>query len=253
MKSSIAAIILGFCGVAIFCGFVFLGGEKSRAPRVETATARVVPAQVVPQSDDYHIGMVEAAVREKGFSGNLLRALIHVESGGRHEAERHEPKLGTSSVGLTQVLGTTAAIYGVKKHELRDRETSIWVGGLYLRDCLRHESGDIKFGLACYNAGPRKKRHYPAAALCYADKVKGVYEQIKRGEKADSIRVSPRRCAANARSSAPKSRSRRRESGFAIVSRTHERGDRAAYAATTGAAATQRKGGGASRANVARG
>lgn len=253
MKSSIAAIILGFCGVAIFCGFVFLGGEKSRAPRVETATARVVPAQVVPQSDDYHIGMVEAAVREKGFSGNLLRALIHVESGGRHEAERHEPKLGTSSVGLTQVLGTTAAIYGVKKHELRDRETSIWVGGLYLRDCLRHESGDIKFGLACYNAGPRKKRHYPAAALCYADKVKGVYERIERGENPQSIRRAPRKGPAGARSSAPERRSGRRGRGRAGIPGSYEHGARATYASTASATATQRKGGGSSRTHVARG
>lgn len=178
------AVFLAVC-CFFLCSFKPLSPAEFRKkyaiPEPRPAVQIVKPRE---RTVDEHIDEVSSLIKQKGFTKWLLRGLIHVESGGNPKARRFEKKLNTSSRGMTQVLETTAAIFGVKGHELEDPETAIYVGAFYLRDCLKHERGDQLFALACYNAGPKKSiSQYPKKSIRYAQNVIAVSKRIQRGEK----------------------------------------------------------------------
>jgi hypothetical protein len=179
--------VRGVIGIAVFSFLILCGFgrfERREIPRqvttIEIKRGPVIRAE--SKTVEHYIEDVSSAVRIRGFA-NLLRGLIHQESGWKPHARRAEPKLRTASIGLTQVLGTTARGFGVKPHELTDPETSVWVGALYLKDCIKHERGDQFFALACYNAGPKKNRGlYPKKSIAYARSVTALKARFDRGD-----------------------------------------------------------------------
>lgn len=162
-------VVLALCGFSRIESDAELVARYSRpSTTVLLPLGRVAPAQKVKTIDE----IVTEAADTIGIRENLLRGMIKVESDWDSKARREEPKIKTRSRGLTQVLETTAAIYGVKPHELEDPETSIWTGGLYLRDMIKHEKGSEFWGVVAYNAGPKKSRAlYPKSAIVHARKV----------------------------------------------------------------------------------
>lgn len=168
----IFVLVLFFAVLGLF-GFKNVESDADLVARYSRPSRTVLLpiGRVVPKTksvDDH----VNEAAKIIGLRPALLRGMIDVESSWNPNARREEPKIKTRSRGLTQVLETTAAIYGVKGHELKDPETSIWVGGFYLRDMIKHENGSEFWGVVAYNAGPKKNRSlYPRSAIIHATKV----------------------------------------------------------------------------------
>jgi len=81
---------------------------------------------------------------------NLIGSLINVESGGNPNAV--SPKGAT---GLTQIMPETAKNpgYGVQPMQGNTPDEQIRFGSDYLRAMIKQNGGDVKKGLAAYNAG----------------------------------------------------------------------------------------------------
>lgn len=110
-----------------------------------TRIADLAPAQ-------YHDLLLRTAERH-GLDPRLLAAVIKLES--RYD----NTTVGThGEVGLMQILAATgawlASVAGMESYDLRDDETSLELGALYLSINLR-EYGTVEKALAVYNGGPR--------------------------------------------------------------------------------------------------
>ena len=127
-------------------------------------------------------GLLERKAAEYGIPPDLLRAVVHVESGGNPWAMRYEDhwrwftdldkysgsyqSLDTekqaqkTSWGLMQIMGGTARGMGFDGRflsELLDPETNLTWGCMYLRNqYLRY--GCWEDAVAAYNAGSVRKR-----------------------------------------------------------------------------------------------
>lgn len=113
---------------------------------------------------------LDAAARESGVDGALLRALVAVESGGRADAE--SPK---GARGLLQVMPATAraeaerlGLGPLDDEALLVPAVNLRIGASYLARLLARYGGDEAFALAAYNAGPtaveRWRRRLPHLA-----------------------------------------------------------------------------------------
>jgi len=100
----------------------------------------------------------------------LLASLIYVES-------RWNPKAQSwaDACGLTQVVHRYA---DESCEDLKDPQTSIRVGAEKLRKWIDVAGGDVRGGLACYNAGYVCLKSSEAAG--YARKVLRICEEIRR-------------------------------------------------------------------------
>ena len=85
-----------------------------------------------------------------GLSREVAFNLVKVESSFKANAVS-----SAGAVGLTQVLPSTAAIYGVSRNDLFDREVSLYVGFSYL-SYLYNLFDDMPTALAAYNSGPTR-------------------------------------------------------------------------------------------------
>lgn len=100
---------------------------------------------------------INNAAKRFSLDPELIRAIIKVESGFNPFAVSHK-----GAQGLMQLMPQTAK-------EMRvdfpfEAEDNIMGGSRYLRKMLNLFEGDLKLGLAAYNAGParvRKKRSVP--------------------------------------------------------------------------------------------
>lgn len=128
----------------------------------------------------------------------LVKSLIQIESSGNPWAMRYESKwrwflkpsywawrlkisdsteriAQSSSFGLCQVMGAVARELGFEGHltELCDPAVGIKYGCKKLKQCIDRYDGDIRKGLAAYNAG------YAASKIGqrYADKVMKQWER----------------------------------------------------------------------------
>jgi soluble lytic murein transglycosylase-like protein len=93
---------------------------------------------------DRHIWRAESRF---GVAGNLLRAVIRVES-------NFDPRAISSAGarGLMQLMPMTARAFGVKN--VFDPAENIQGGARYLSELARSFRGDIVLTLAAYHAGP---------------------------------------------------------------------------------------------------
>ena len=99
---------------------------------------------------------IDAAARESGVDGALLRALVAVESGGRPDAVS-----ARGARGLLQVMPATARAEAMRlglgalgDEALADPAVNLRLGASYLARLLARYGDDEAFALAAYNAGP---------------------------------------------------------------------------------------------------
>jgi hypothetical protein len=93
---------------------------------------------------DRHLWRAEL---RSGVSGDLLRAVIRVES-------NYNPRAVSSAgaKGLMQLMPLTAKLYGAK--DAFDPAQNIQAGAAYLRQLAQWFNGDLVLTLAAYHAGP---------------------------------------------------------------------------------------------------
>ena len=89
----------------------------------------------------------------------LVMGIIAQESGFNSLAKRYEPKLDTSSYGLTQILYTTAKDYGFTGDEdsLFDDNVNLKFGLKYLKKQYDKYNQNIQDTISAYNLGTAKK------------------------------------------------------------------------------------------------
>lgn len=90
--------------------------------------------------------LVARAERAHGLPTGLMRALVAVESGG--QPHRISP---AGAMGPAQLMPGTARLLGVK--DPFDPQSSIDAGARYLAQLILR-NGDLRLGVAAYNAGP---------------------------------------------------------------------------------------------------
>jgi soluble lytic murein transglycosylase-like protein len=91
--------------------------------------------------------LIDAYARQYGVRGDLVRAVIQVESGFNPRARSSK-----GAMGLMQLMSGTASDLGVTNPY--NPEENIRGGVAYLRTLLDRYSNDEQLALAAYNAGP---------------------------------------------------------------------------------------------------
>lgn len=120
---------------------------------VEGLPEPISSAQIADLAPPEYHSLVLRTAQRHGLDPRLLAAVIKLES--RYDSST----VGThGEVGLMQILATTGAwladYAGMERYDLRDDETSLELGALYLQINLR-EYGSVGQALAVYNGGPR--------------------------------------------------------------------------------------------------
>lgn len=81
-----------------------------------------------------------------GLNPRLVEAVAMAESGGNQGAVSP-----VGAIGVMQLMPGTARGLGVNPRNL---EENIWGGGMYLKQQLDRQQGNVPLALAAYNAGP---------------------------------------------------------------------------------------------------
>lgn len=94
----------------------------------------------------------------------LIHAIIKIESNYNTLAERYEPKLNTSSIGLMQILRTNSKFCGLNHYSaLFDPSTNIKCGILILKSAIARQKS-VLGALIEFNGGPNCSKN----PTCYA-------------------------------------------------------------------------------------
>lgn len=95
------------------------------------------------------------AAQSAGVNQNLSLAIVKVESNFKPNAIVNEPRLKTKSVGLFQILHTSAKGLGFKGtiRQLQNPDVNIKYGIKYLQICTNKHKEKIKNIICCYNCG----------------------------------------------------------------------------------------------------
>lgn len=191
--------------VLLFCTGLVVGSLGWCIAVLSKPVAKLQPVHVIYGSTGERPPVtLESIARDTlnpKITGNVLKAIIRVESAGNRLAKRKEPELlkrlctvakrrngmtffsiapgclkarepEATSHGFMQVLGSTAKKIGVHYTELYRPIENIETGAFVYRKCMEHEKNDRFWAAACYNAGPKKNRKfYPASSVEYARKV----------------------------------------------------------------------------------
>lgn len=93
---------------------------------------------------------------------NLIKAECFRESSGREDASRWEGNVGEYSIGLMQILLSTAKSLGFQgtKDQLFDPKTNIFYGAQYLKFWMDKTNNDLALSSSCYNGGYRALNYY---------------------------------------------------------------------------------------------
>jgi soluble lytic murein transglycosylase-like protein len=125
---------------------------KADAPAAAQPNARR-PLPIELERKPFAREILQAAA-DASVDPALVHAVIHVESGYRHEAI--SPK---GALGLMQVMPGTAARYGANAAKLNAKK-NLNVGTRYLRDLMGMFNDRLDLVLAAYNAGEGAVRRY---------------------------------------------------------------------------------------------
>lgn len=100
---------------------------------------------------------ITAAAQRAGVPLLLTRALVAKESGFDPNAVRGEPQLGDASIGLMQILLSTAQHYhpGITVAQLKEPAVNLAIGTQLLADLLAKGGGDWWRAASAYNGGWR--------------------------------------------------------------------------------------------------
>jgi soluble lytic murein transglycosylase-like protein len=100
-----------------------------------------------------YASLIRAAAQKHGVNEKLIAGVIGAES-------NFDPKAVSRrrALGLMQLLPETAARYSVGN--VFDPAQNIDAGTHYLKDLLARYSGNLRFALAAYNAGPEMVDRY---------------------------------------------------------------------------------------------
>ncbi len=124
--------------------------QRSALPRDFVAT----DARIEISALDYRFSRIIAAIADEvGVNGNLLHAVIQVESAYNPVAMSNR-----DAKGLMQLIPATAERFGVGN--VYDPESNIRGGARYLRNLLELFDNDLKLTLAAYNAGEGTVQKY---------------------------------------------------------------------------------------------
>jgi soluble lytic murein transglycosylase-like protein len=100
-----------------------------------------------------YANLIHASARKHGVDEKLIAGVIAAESNFDPKAVSRKRALG-----LMQLLPETAARYSVAN--VFDPAQNIEAGTHYLKDLLARYSGNLRFALAAYNAGPEMVDRY---------------------------------------------------------------------------------------------
>lgn len=109
-----------------------------------------------PVNTDFGVryaSLIHASARKHGVDERLVARVIAAESNFDPKAVSRKRALG-----LMQLLPETAARYAVMN--VFDPAQNIEAGTHYLKDLLARYSGNVRFALAAYNAGPEMVDRY---------------------------------------------------------------------------------------------
>jgi soluble lytic murein transglycosylase-like protein len=109
-----------------------------------------------PANADFGVryaNLIHASAQKHGVDANLIAHVIAAESNFDPKAVSRKRALG-----LMQLLPETAARYAVRN--IFDPAQNIDAGTHYLKDLLARYSGNLRFALAAYNAGPEMVDRY---------------------------------------------------------------------------------------------
>lgn len=119
--------------------------------------------------------IIQRAAETNNVPVELVKAIITVESAGKHDAVSR-----AGAKGLMQLMDGTADYLGVRNSF--DPEENIFGGTRYIREMLDKFNGNLQLALAAYNAGPGNVMKYNgippfAETQQYVKKVSNYYNQ----------------------------------------------------------------------------
>lgn len=126
---------------------IALTGTESPLPE-KKANAKPLSA-----AEAAYYKMISHAGEKYGVDPELIRLVIHQESGFKTTARSHK-----NAQGLMQLIPETAQRFGVRNPY--DPQQNIDGGANYLRWLLDRFNGDVRLALAGYNAGENAVKRY---------------------------------------------------------------------------------------------
>ena len=117
--------------------------------------------------------IINYAAMKNQLDPALIKALIQIESSGKHEIIS-----SAGAIGLTQLMPQTAAMLNVDPY---NKFSNVMGGSYYLKKLV--DSYGLHDGLIAYNCGPGnfERKNIPAESHSYAHKVMNLYEKLKSG------------------------------------------------------------------------
>jgi soluble lytic murein transglycosylase-like protein len=127
--------------------------------------------------------LIVAEATHQQIQPKLALAIAYVESKFNAKALKYEPKLKTHSVGVFQILQSTAKGLGFDSsiQNLIKPNVNIRAGINYLNLCVAHVGQDIKKIACCYNAGWYYATKYSCQTPSLAEYIQDVtdaYEEF---------------------------------------------------------------------------
>ncbi|HTV02797.1 MAG TPA: lytic transglycosylase domain-containing protein [Luteitalea sp.] len=145
---------------------------------VRNSVMRTTTREVALERASAYDDVIEEAAATHGVRPELVRAVIHVESGFNPRARSH-----VGAMGLMQLMPGTAADLGVDNPW--DPVQNIRGGVAYLGSLLR-EFGDEVLALAAYNAGPGAVNKYGQRVPPYRE-TRDYVQKITRRTQAQPV------------------------------------------------------------------
>lgn len=133
---------------------------------------------------------IQTASRIYGVRAEFIKAVIMVESAGRHHIVS---KAG--AIGLMQIMPIHAKKLGFPPEYLKDPKINIMVGTRLLKELLYRYKGDAVLALAAYNAGIGAISKYKGVPP-YKETRLYIRRVLKNYAKALGIKAAPVRIAA---------------------------------------------------------
>ena len=156
-------VMLIAAGVQVVAVKQEMRGTEPTAMQVEPVVVTMVEAEPVAErltaeyrAQGYNLSLdlaeeIHEAATDHGIDPEVAFGLVRAESSFRNAATST-----VGAVGLTQLMPATARWLepGITRSDLRDPETNLRIGFMYLRQLIDKYEGDVNLALVAYNRGP---------------------------------------------------------------------------------------------------